>query len=220
MQIHQTTKSPILILDYGLGNLGSLVNALTFLGFNTSFVNSLEDYNCNTDNLGCILPGVGSFEHGVSAIKEKKLDVVIRELVSAEVPLLGICLGMQMLVSGSEEASTECKGLGLIPGYARKLSVSDESVPHIGWSKTKTTVKGSEQRYGVSPNLNSDFYYIHSYAVETEDHRDAVAYFNHGKKEKIAVIQRNKIMGVQFHPEKSQQSGLKLLANFFSSETK
>ena len=204
-------KCKILIVNCGLGNIGSLVNALNFIGFE---VYQVENYDAfiNIKFDGFILPGVGSFPTGIKRIKEAGLDKLVLELVEKGIPGIGICLGMQLLAEYSLEGGTLSKGLGLIKGKVEKLLPKNNAkVPHIGWTETKAAK--TEEKWQSS--LNNAFYYVHSYALKPEDAKDKLAAISYGGLDVTTAIYRNKVLGVQFHPEKSQQQGLRLLNEFF-----
>ena len=201
----------ILLINTGLGNIGSLVNALEFLNFK---VCKLDNYNSNqnVDCDGFILPGVGSFPLGIKKIKDNYLDKLIYKLIEKEKPGLGICLGMQLLAEFSFEGGVKSQGLSLFKGNVERLDPIDEAkVPHIGWTETKIS-KCIEPWQVI---LNNAFYYVHSYAVKPTISKEGIATIEYGNKNFSAAIYRNKLLGVQFHPEKSQQQGLKLLNDYF-----
>lgn len=201
----------ILVINSGLGNIGSLINALEFLKFNVLKIESY-DYSENIECDGFILPGVGSFPVGIKKIKDKNLDKLIFKLIDKEIPGLGICLGMQLLAEYSFEGGVKSKGLNIFKGNVEKINPLDSSkVPHIGW--TETSINNCYEPWQES--LNNSFYYVHSYAVNTKVKSDKLATINYGKNNFAAAIYRKKILGVQFHPEKSQQQGLKLLKDYF-----
>ena len=204
----------ILVINSGLGNIGSLINALEFLKFDVLQINDYESSN----NLSCdgfILPGVGSSPAGIKKIKDKNLDRLVYKLIDKGIPGLGICLGMQFLAELSFEGGTTTKGLSLFKGQVEKLNPLNQSkVPHIGWTETKTN-QCSESWQEI---LNNAFYYVHSYAVNTASEEDQLATINYGDREYTAAIYKEKLLGVQFHPEKSQQQGLNLLNDYFLSQ--
>lgn len=197
----------ITIIDYGTGNLRSIANMLRKLGI-PSIISHEKEVIMNATRI--ILPGVGAFDTAVKELKKLDLIPVLHEKVMGEgTPVLGICLGMQLLTNGSEEGNEQ--GLGWIPGFARRFPLSDGlKVPHMRWNTVKFT--------GQSPLLNdldenARFYFVHSYYVKAEDNRHAVLRTEHG----ICFdsgLQKDKVMGVQFHPERSHKFGLKLLYNF------
>ena len=207
----KNSRYKILLINSGLGNIGSLLNALEFLSFD---VYQIDTYNSN-QNIVCdafILPGVGSFPVGIKKIKEKNLNELIYKLIEKEKPGLGICLGMQLLAEFSFEGGVKSEGLSLFKGSVEKINPLDESkVPHIGWTETKIA-KCIEPWQML---LNNAFYYVHSYAVNPKIEKEKLATIEYGKEKYSAAIYRNKLLGVQFHPEKSQQQGLKLLNDYF-----
>lgn len=199
----------ISIIDYEMGNIGSIQNALNFLGQENRVVNSKEDI-LSSEKI--ILPGVGSFKQAMKNIFKLGLYEPIREAaLEKRIPILGICLGMQLLADfGEEEGLSE--GLGLIPGKVCKLSPENKTlkVPHVGFN---STYKNTSNVLFEGLHEMTDFYFVHSYhfLLEKDEYLSSTA--NYGNKI-TASIQRNNIYGVQFHPEKSQANGLKLLKNF------
>lgn len=199
----------IAIIDYGLGNLHSVLNAFSYLGFDAMIT---SDPKIILNSSKVVLPGVGAFPDAMKTIHEKGLDNIICEVVKKNIPLLGICLGMQLLFEESEEHEL-CRGLGLLKGRIVSLEKAIQNqpglkIPHIGWNlleitKNQTLLKDLKNPY---------VYFVHSYYLETEE--DIVSsYVDYGKK--IAVsIEKNHIYATQFHPEKSGEVGLKILKNF------
>lgn len=205
-------KNPsVVIVDYGVGNTYSVANAIGFLGYNKVKVSDQEKDIREADAL--ILPGVGAFDEAVRNLKSRMLHEILGEnVIIKKKPLLGICVGMQLLAEGSEENGWH-EGLNWIPGKVRKLELDPSfAVPQVGWnnivfSKTDPLfTRTSEQ-----PN----FYFDHSFHFETPiDHR--IAWCDYGI-EVTAAVQKENIFGVQFHPEKSQTNGLKLFRGFLNS---
>jgi glutamine amidotransferase len=199
----------ILILDYGLGNISSLKNAFNYLGLDTIVSSEIDEINLAD---AIILPGVGNFGEATENIKAKGLDHSIRNnVVNKKKPILGICLGMQLLASGSEE-SPDSKGLSLIPGSVEKINIPKESlekVPQIGWNNVL-----SENEAPLFENISqgSNFYFANSYHYVCN--KELVTASTFYGTEMISAIQQDNIFGVQFHPEKSSYNGLKLLNNF------
>ena len=197
----------IAIIDYGVGNLFSLKSSLGDIGAET-VVTGEENLIRKADKL--ILPGVGAFEDAIAKLKEKGLDQVVIDEAKSGKPLLGICLGMQMLFDESYEYGCH-KGLGLIPGKVialEEMIPSELKIPHIGWNSLETK-KGKLFKYIE----NGDFvYFVHSFAaVECEDYVSAVT--DYGAKITASVENEN-VFGMQFHPEKSGTTGLKILKAF------
>ncbi|MCY6371630.1 imidazole glycerol phosphate synthase subunit HisH [Clostridium ganghwense] len=195
----------IAIVDYGMGNLKSVENALDLLEFN-SIITSDRETILNSD--GIILPGVGAFPDAIDNIKEAGLDKVLIQAVEKEKPLLGICLGMQLLFEESDEGRLS-KGLGFLKGRVEKLNV-DLKIPHMGWNSLKSE-KESPILNGIEEG--SYVYFVHSYYAVTGEEGILNAYADYGVKVPGVVSKRN-VYGMQFHPEKSGDVGLKMLKNF------
>jgi imidazole glycerol-phosphate synthase subunit HisH len=195
------------IIDYGMGNLRSVRNALERLGCEVQ-VSSASASLRTADAL--ILPGVGAFGEAMNNLQQLGLVESIRDVVLGEgKPLLGICLGMQLLADSSEERGNHA-GLGLIPGQVREISVTAGlRLPHIGWNGVSIR-KPAPLFRDISDN--GAFYFVHSYHFECE--RNFVAGVTEYGYEITAAVQRECIFGVQFHPERSQRKGLRLLQNF------
>ncbi|MBR0599086.1 imidazole glycerol phosphate synthase subunit HisH [Sinanaerobacter chloroacetimidivorans] len=192
------------IIDYGAGNLFSVKNALDYLGFN-NFITSSPDEMREADKL--ILPGVGAFPDAMKMLRDAGLDGVIREEASKK-PLLGICLGMQMLFEyGYEFEKTE--GLSLIPGEVSLIYAPGLKIPHMGWSDVKT-----ENSCVLSEGIEDGarLYYVHSYKADT-DRKYISLYSEYGQLIPGLVFKDN-VFGTQFHPEKSGEIGLRILKNF------
>lgn len=196
----------IAILDYGMGNRASVQNALRFLGYESVVTHDPAVIESATH---LILPGVGAFGDGMKAIRERGLDVVMKNAIDQGKPLLGICLGMQLLASKGEEGG-EHAGLGFIPGTVKRIPAGKLRVPHVGWNDV--TSKDEELFKGTRPNV---FYFVHSFALVADNQDDVIATCEYGSPF-VAGVRRGKVMGVQFHPEKSQASGLQLLKNFLA----
>ena len=191
-------------------NLGSLVGALTRLSADWKLIESGEELS-NVDCL--VLPGVGSFRSAMEDLERRDLPQAIKAFASIGKPILGICLGMQLLSEGSSEGG-ETKGLGLIPGYVTDLQMSPDSrVPHVGWN----SVDYSKPHYILDDiPSGTDFYFVHSFAIHDIDGEYTVATTRHGDRF-VSAVGRDNILGVQFHPEKSQKQGSHLLQNFLST---
>ena len=188
------------IIKYQAGNLASVSNALDRLGadyFISDDPNELEKAD------GIIFPGVGHAASAMDDLRSRDLDVWLK---NTSKPVLGICLGMQLLYESSEEGN--CKTLGLIPGHLKKFDASEAKVPHMGWNQFSTT-KDHHLIKGID-NLQF-LYYVHGYYAPNSDHTLASCkYIN----DFTAVVAKDNFMGVQFHPEKSGQVGSHLLQNF------
>ncbi len=196
------------VIDYGAGNLRSVLHALHHLGADSlRLVRSPADLH-GADKI--ILPGVGAFGAGMQKLHEQGLIEPIRQAVRAGVPYLGICLGMQFLFEYSEEMGHH-EGLGLLPGkvirFPQKFPLK---VPHMGWNQIDPT-RESRLLTDIQPNAYA--YFVHSYYCEPAREEDILLKTTYGISF-TAGVQRDHIYGVQFHPEKSQQTGLTLLRNF------
>jgi glutamine amidotransferase len=197
----------ITIIDYGLGNLGSIKNILKRIGV-LSCVSS--DPNQIKDASKLILPGVGAYDSAMLKLKEKSLIEVLNHKARVDrIPILGICLGMQLLLNASEEGNE--KGLGWISGYAKRFQFQNNElkVPHMGWNYVSVT-----KTHPVTYELDgSKFYFVHSFHAVLENPEDCLLTTTYGNKFQAAICKDN-IIGVQFHPEKSHKFGIKLLENF------
>ncbi|MBD5643034.1 imidazole glycerol phosphate synthase subunit HisH [Clostridium botulinum] len=195
----------ISIVDYGMGNLKSVENALDFLGIK-SVITSEREVILNSD--GVILPGVGAFPDAINNIKRDGIDKVLKEAVKKDKPLLGICLGMQLLFEESEEIKS-CRGLGFLKGKIEKMKVNLK-IPHIGWNNL-SFCKDSPILNGIKED--SYVYYVHSYCAKIEEEGILNAYSQY-EIEVPGIVSKSNIYGIQFHPEKSGDIGLKILSNF------
>lgn len=195
------------IVDYGAGNLASVQNALEHLGHDAS-VCSDPDALQAFDRI--ILPGVGSFRVAMECLDGRGWSVRIREFVATGKPLLGICLGMQLLFDTGEEHGPR-QGLGLIPGQVTALTPEGGlRIPHVGWNNLATIVP-HPLLSGIKQQV--DFYFVHSFHCVPDEDSAILATCDYGG-EFVAVVARGNVAGAQFHPEKSQPSGLRLLDNF------
>lgn len=197
----------IAIIDYGAGNLHSVQNALSFLGAESMITGNKEQI-LNADKM--ILPGVGAFGDAMACLREAKLDTVAAEAEALDIPLLGICLGLQLLFEGSAE-SPGVGGLGLFKGTCRRIPQKEHlKIPHIGWNSLEIT-KESKLLHGLgdAPYV----YFVHSYYVVPENPDELSAYTEYGTRLGVAA-ERGSIFATQFHPEKSGKTGLQILKNF------
>jgi len=193
------------IIDYGVGNLRSVEKAFAAMGCE-AVVSGDEKTLRSAERL--VLPGVGAFAACMKALKERGLDQVVRERVAAGTPLLGVCVGMQLLFEESDEFGST-SGLGLLRGRVRRFS-QDLVVPQVGWNRIEQV-----RTHPVFAEIadRSHFYFVHSYYCEPLDNQVVMGQTEYGINYASVVAQEN-ICGVQFHPEKSQESGLRLLRNF------
>lgn len=200
----------IIVIDYGMGNLGSIENMLKKIGANVK-VSSVPSEIYEAKKL--ILPGVGSFDNGMTKLKERGLlEVLNKRVIYQKVPILGICLGMQLFTNRSEEGRQP--GLGWIDAETVRFSFQEKlahlRVPHMGWNTVEIQHEGSIlDKYYDEPR----FYFVHSYHVRCNNQANVLATTRYGFEFHSAVVNGN-IIGTQFHPEKSHKFGLKVLQNF------
>ena len=199
-----------MIIDYKMGNMGSILNMLKRIGVQ-AIVSSLPEDILRADKL--ILPGVGAFDNGMVNLKESGLlSVLSKKVLAKKTPILGICLGMQLLTRRSAEGRLE--GLGWIGADTVRFKFDREEstlkIPHMGWN-TVMFKPGSILSSGLESEAR--FYFVHSYHVVCDREEDVVGTTSHGY-EFVSAVQKNNIYGVQFHPEKSHKFGLQLLKNF------
>lgn len=197
----------IILIDAGTGNLRSVQKALEVVGAN---VERTDDPKKVLSGKKVVLPGVGAFGDFTSGLKTSRLDVAVKDIAKRNIPLLGICVGMQALFEVGEEMG-EHEGLGLLKGtvvkFADTLSVK---IPHTGWNQIQ--VKKEAGLFGQVQD-GAYVYFNHSYYCRAEDHSDVIAEVDYGIRYACAV-RRDNVFGVQFHPEKSQAVGLQILKNF------
>ena len=195
------------IVDYGIGNTGSIVNMLHKLRVDAALVSTPAQVAA-AERL--VLPGIGAFDACMGALRWSGLSDEVLEFAARGRPLLGICVGMQMLTLGSEEG--ELPGLGLIQAHTKRFAVpAGLRIPHMGWDR----VEWVAPQHPLARNMPQDsrFYFVHSYRVTCQSGADCVALCTYGEKF-AAAIGSGSISGVQFHPEKSHRFGLALLNNF------
>lgn len=194
------------IIDYGAGNLHSVLKAITRLGHNTRLISKPEDHDVSITKL--ILPGVGNAKVAMNVLNESGLSCYIKTQVDSGTPILGICLGMQLLLDTSEEGNIS--GLGLIKGTAPEFKNITEKIPHMGWNQVKDVQ--SHFLFHDIPQY-ADFYFVHSYYANPSEAKDILGATSYGI-EFASAIGNEQVMGVQFHPEKSGKYGIQLLDNF------
>jgi glutamine amidotransferase len=205
------TNPSIVIVDYEVGNTYSVANAIQFLGYRQVRISNDEQFIRKADAL--ILPGVGAFDEAARNLRKHMLHEILgEEVLVRKKPILGICVGMQMLAEGSEENGWH-DGLGWIPGRVKKLVLpASLSVPQVGWNNL--FIQKSDPLFSRT-SANPNFYFDHSYHFETVP-AYRMAWCEYGIEVTAAVYKEN-IFGVQFHPEKSQSNGLKLFRGFFNA---
>ncbi len=197
------------IIDYGGGNLRSVANALRSLGEEPVIIASPDEV---ADSTHLLLPGQGEFGDTMRRLDERGLTTLLTNWIAEDRPYFGICVGYQILFDGSEEAP-ETPGLGILPGTVRRFR--DEpglKIPHMGWNAA-TATRGETR---VWRGLGDDpyFYYIHSYFPEPADPENIVAKTTYGTQTFAGAVERGNLFACQFHPEKSQDAGLRLIRNF------
>ena len=195
----------IAILDYGMGNLRSVEKALEHVGVTAKITNDADEVRAAD---GVILPGVGAFPAAMTRIRELGLDELIAERRDAGVPILGICLGLQLLFESSTELGG-ATGLGLLDGPVGELEAEGLKIPHIGWSPVRWE---RESRLADGIPSETPFYFVHSFAPRPSG-EELLGSAEYGARFACAA-ERDNIFGVQFHPEKSSTAGLRLLSNF------
>ncbi|WP_075521053.1 imidazole glycerol phosphate synthase subunit HisH [Candidatus Pelagibacter communis] len=195
------------ILDYGLGNINSFTNIIRDLNVESKLVKNLSDFD---DCSHFILPGVGAFDNAMQKIRSKNFEKTIKfQVLEKKKPLLGICVGMQILGSSSAEGVE--KGLNLIDGKIKKVKTNnDQKLPHMGWNRI---IKIKENKILNKISEKNEFYFLHSYYFESSNEEDIVATTFYSNNFPV-IVNRGKIYGIQFHPEKSHELGRKIIENF------
>ena len=202
-----STAAPrIGVCDYGVGNLRSVERALVH-GRAQPVVSADAAQLAACD--GLILPGVGAFATAADALRERGLEAAVRAFAASGRPLLGVCLGYQLLFTDSDEGGGG-GGLGLIPGHVRRLRAGTAKVPHMGWNELHLT-RASALLDGVAEGEHA--YFVHSYVADPDDPAVVVATTTHGETI-VAAVEAGNVAGTQFHPEKSGPAGLRVYANF------
>lgn len=200
----------IAVIDYGMGNVGSIINMFRKIGVPAILTNDSEQIE-NADKL--ILPGVGAFDNGMNKLNESGLaDIIKKQAITNQKPLLGICLGMQLLGRNSEEGKEN--GLGLIPFENKRFAFegnTDLKIPHMGWDIAERTVTNDPLFGGI--DLLQRYYFVHSYYAVCDSEENVLMRCEYGYSF-VAAVKNNNIYGVQFHPEKSHKFGMALLENF------
>jgi imidazole glycerol-phosphate synthase subunit HisH len=198
----------IAVVDYDMGNLHSVCKGLEYAGAET-FITHLPSELASADAI--VLPGVGSFDPAVKKIRDRDLEQPLKDIIASGKPFLGICLGLQILFDRSDEGQET--GLGIIGGTVRKFqSEPNLTIPQMGWNQLAL----SQPNCALWGDLDTSawVYFDHSYYVEPSQSSVSAAMVTHGSQTVTAAIAQNNIMAVQFHPEKSSTTGLKILSNF------
>lgn len=202
-------NEPIRIIDAGIGNVASVMNMIRHVGGSAEVV---TDPAALAGTSKLVLPGVGSFDGGMDALDSLGFSDPIRAAAASGARLLGICLGMQLMFEGSEEGAR--RGLSLLPGRSRRFTPDDSSlkIPHMGWNAIQPRPHAS--LFGHDGE-EERFYFVHSYHVECADASDVAATAHYGY-EFACAVERDRLMGVQFHPEKSHRYGMAVFKRFLS----
>jgi len=201
------------IINYGSGNVRAIGNIYDNLNIKYQIVDSVKDFSRETDKI--ILPGVGAFDETMNNLNRSGFRELLEKKVLVDnIPVLGICVGMQILALGSEEGSLE--GLGWISGTVKKFDVSklnfQPKIPHLGWNSVKSV---NNSKLFKDVDLNTGFYFIHSYFFECFNSSDILTSTDYGETF-TSSVQHSNIFGTQFHPEKSHSNGIQLLNNFYN----
>jgi len=196
----------VAILDYGMGNLRSVEKALEKVGARATIT---RDHDALRGADGLVLPGVGAFPKAMERLRELELDALLGDRLASGTPVLGICLGMQLLFEASSE-NEGAWGLGFLAGRVDRLAAPGLKIPHIGWNSVRWT-RRSELLDGLPDQ--SSFYFVHSYAPVVPADDDVLGTSEYGRRF-VCAVERPPLYGFQFHPEKSSSGGLRLLGNF------
>ena len=213
------TRTRVTIVDYGMGNILSVRRALEYCGASvvqTSDPKSVRGAEC------LVLPGVGAFQNGMTELQRLGLAAALKDSAENGTPILGICLGMQMLFDESEEFGLTA-GLGIIPGRVVAIpainpSGESQKIPHIGWSRLVKSIDNGTDSFNTLDSLGSDdyVYFIHSYMARLSESTHLLASTCYGEIDIPAVVRRGHVLGCQFHPEKSGEVGLNIIKNFLN----
>ena len=204
----------IAIIDYEVGNIRSIFSAFEKVGAKPKLTRDRQEIMGAN---GVVLPGVGAYSHGMDKLREYGLDNVVKDFAATGKPVLGICLGMQLLLSESEEFG-RTEGLGLIPGSVKKLNLLDPKVqklPHVSWSELQVP-KGMSWDGTILEGLayDEDMYFVHSFMAVPESESHVISLTSYSDSLFCSSVKNGHVYGCQFHPEKSADEGLKIISNF------
>ena len=211
--------SNVVVVDYGMGNIKSVQRGLERARA-TVTLSSIPEEIAKAERL--VLPGVGAFKDGMEGLSEAGVIPAIDEFVKKGNPLMGICLGMQMLLERSEEHGSH-SGLGFIPGIVSAVPEKEDGkhvrkIPHIGWNTLHCPISQSDWHGSILSDIAEDdyFYFVHSFMAVPENSENLLAYAEYENLRVTAAVRKDNVMGFQFHPEKSGDSGLKILESFIN----
>lgn len=202
-----TPVARIGLIDYRMGNRRSVEKALEHVGATVSLTSDHRELEASD---GLVLPGVGAFPKAMHNLRELGLVELIRSRVDEGTPLLGICLGMQLLFERSDELAPT-RGLGLIPGEVTRIDAGDLRIPHIGWNEVR--FERASSLTAELPQSGCSFYHVHSFAVRPSDPETVIGTTEYGERF-ATMVSQGPVFGVQFHPEKSSLNGLRMLDGF------
>ena len=201
-----------IVVDYDAGNLRSVETAIAHLGVEFHISADPDDVR-KAERI--VFPGVGDGAHAMRVLAERGLDEAMRERYAAGTPILGICVGCQIVLDRTEERDAAC--LGLVPGVARRFPPESGKIPHMGWNSVRyATADGGDHWLFAGVPQGSSFYFVHSYYPAPADEADAIAWTEYGF-EFAAAVERGSLVATQFHPEKSGEVGLRVLRNFLEA---
>lgn len=210
-------NSEINILDYGAGNILSISRAFEYCGATTKIITNIEDLK-NVKNI--VIPGVGSFPNAMKLIKSKNFFSILTDLNKQKIPIMGICLGMQILFDFGEEFGIN-KGLGFIEGSVVKIPIDNKGsrriIPNIGWEKLNFR---EEKSIMIENNLIPNVYFVHSYMAMPYYKKHILASINYEGLDVVAAVEKDNLFGCQFHPEKSGNVGLCFIKHFIKKTIK
>jgi len=207
----------IAIIDYSIGNVQSIFNALSC---NDIEIVITSDKNIILDSDALIFPGVGAYKRAMSELNKRDLPNILNDFIKTGKPVLGICLGMQLLLETSQEFGVS-QGLGLINGKVIKFPKETKGkLPHVSWNSLSTASFNWEGGLLDGITEEDDFYFVHTFICQPSDPNNVLAYCNYGDQKFCAVMQKGNIYGCQFHPEKSSKIGLRVLSNFIKIASK
>jgi imidazole glycerol-phosphate synthase subunit HisH len=204
----------IAIIDYEVGNIRSIYSALGKVGAEPKLTRDRQEILAAD---GVVLPGVGAYSHGMEKLKEHSLDCILKKFSAMGKPVLGICLGMQLLFSESNEFGYT-EGLGLVPGSVKELQLLNpevQNLPHISWSELELPSEGAWDGTileGIAPQ--EDMYFIHSFMAAPDNNDHVLSLTTYSDCQFCSLVRNENVYGCQFHPEKSAEEGLKIIANF------